>query len=375
MALINCPDCGTEVSDAAAACPKCARPIAAAPRVRPSSSTQTKGVSAGFAALVFLALGGWIYYQATTPDQSPPANASQVSSDSVPDTTSSNTPEASAPTDQEQPAFVTTPADLYRAYSTNEVATDQSLAGKIVQFTAPVKAINKDFADKAVLTFATGEEFTDLQATLKNGDKAASAQLSPGQVVTVRCASFQRIVDYPMGSDCTFTVGAPSDTASTQQPPAQSVPQPNTPSATEVPPAVTTAAVGDSAPVTASSTAQAAPAASSDPPESQALSVATTPAADASVSPVLQAVIAKTAGPSFDCTKATSATALTICSNTDLSGLDRQMAILYYSRTNYATDQAVRDGQRAWLQERDQCGADLICLRKEYAARIQQLQQ
>lgn len=28
MALINCPDCGTEVSDAADACPKCARPIA-----------------------------------------------------------------------------------------------------------------------------------------------------------------------------------------------------------------------------------------------------------------------------------------------------------------------------------------------------------
>jgi hypothetical protein len=30
MALINCPDCGTEVSDAAPACPKCGRPIALA---------------------------------------------------------------------------------------------------------------------------------------------------------------------------------------------------------------------------------------------------------------------------------------------------------------------------------------------------------
>lgn len=27
MALIMCPDCGTEVSDAASSCPKCARPI------------------------------------------------------------------------------------------------------------------------------------------------------------------------------------------------------------------------------------------------------------------------------------------------------------------------------------------------------------
>ena len=32
MALIDCPDCGRSVSDAAAACPDCARPIASAPR-------------------------------------------------------------------------------------------------------------------------------------------------------------------------------------------------------------------------------------------------------------------------------------------------------------------------------------------------------
>ncbi len=32
MPLINCPDCGTEVSDAAPNCPKCNRPIAKAER-------------------------------------------------------------------------------------------------------------------------------------------------------------------------------------------------------------------------------------------------------------------------------------------------------------------------------------------------------
>ncbi len=34
MPLIHCPDCATEVSDQAAACPKCARPIAAQPQPR-----------------------------------------------------------------------------------------------------------------------------------------------------------------------------------------------------------------------------------------------------------------------------------------------------------------------------------------------------
>ena len=86
-------------------------------------------------------------------------------------------------------------------------------------------------------------------------------------------------------------------------------------------------------------------------------------------------MIAKTAGPSFDCSKATSATAAAICGNADLSELDRQMAIDYYSHTNYATDETVRDAQRAWLHDRNQCGGDVICLQKEYAARIQQLQQ
>ncbi len=32
MSLINCPDCGTDVSSLAAACPKCARPIASQPQ-------------------------------------------------------------------------------------------------------------------------------------------------------------------------------------------------------------------------------------------------------------------------------------------------------------------------------------------------------
>ena len=37
MALIKCPDCGTDVSDQAVACPKCARPMKAAAKARRSS--------------------------------------------------------------------------------------------------------------------------------------------------------------------------------------------------------------------------------------------------------------------------------------------------------------------------------------------------
>ena len=352
MALINCPDCGTEVSDAAAVCPKCARPIApVATHIRPSAPAQKKGVGAGFALLVFLALGGWIYYQANTPSESTSTSASQASSEGeVASSGDAQSPQA--PATQERPVFTTTPTDLYRAYSTNEVATSQALAGKIIQFTAPVMSIDEDFTNSAVLAFSTGDEFSKLQATLKDSDKAAAAQLSPGQVVTVRCASFQRIMDSPMGNDCTLQVGGePSATSSPAEQNATTDQQ---------------AAAAEAA--SAAAAAAAAAAATTDD---------STPDPGGSVSPAQAAASNEVdaAGPSFDCSKVTDATDLTICSNASLSQLDQQMAALYVARAQTAGDTAVRDGQREWLHARNQCGADVICLRQEYAVRIQQLQQ
>lgn len=40
MALIECPDCGRQVSDAASACPQCGRPIAALPGTAPVASAK-----------------------------------------------------------------------------------------------------------------------------------------------------------------------------------------------------------------------------------------------------------------------------------------------------------------------------------------------
>jgi len=73
MALIKCPDCGTDVSDAAAACPKCARPIAGQTVVRAyraQAPAKSKNLSGGFVLLVFVCLGLWIYSQASTSSSS-----------------------------------------------------------------------------------------------------------------------------------------------------------------------------------------------------------------------------------------------------------------------------------------------------------------
>jgi len=351
MALINCPDCGTEVSDAAAVCPKCARPIAPAGvpvRSTPSTPpTSKKGAGAGSVLLVILLVGGWVYYQTTVSSTSSPDVSSTQTSDTLP--SGAGSPPSSA---KDRPAFVTTPAELYQAYNTNEVATDQAIGKRVIQFTAPVKSIDKDFTDSAVLAFSTGEEFSDLRATLKDSDKGAAALLAPGEVVTVRCASVRRIMDSPMGDDCTFTASTGSEQPSTTSG-GSVTPQ----SAAVEQPAVPAAAPADESPAAWTGTADGSSQGATD------------------TDPAPQEGQSNASGPSFDCSAVTDATALTICSNDELSQLDRQMAALYVARAQSTDDMTVRDEQRTWLHDRNQCGADVICLRKEYAVRIQQLQQ
>lgn len=61
MALVRCPDCGSEVSDSAPACPRCGRPIAAARAAAPREGPFLQTLNAGcvvvlISILVILAL-------------------------------------------------------------------------------------------------------------------------------------------------------------------------------------------------------------------------------------------------------------------------------------------------------------------------------
>jgi len=67
---------------------------------------------------------------------------------------------------------------------------------------------------------------------------------------------------------------------------------------------------------------------------------------------------------SFDCAKAASATEHTICLDRNLAGWDRSISGAYRSHIESGVDdpKIVRAEQRAWLAERDACGADKDCL-------------
>lgn len=200
MALIQCPDCGSNVSSEAAACPNCARPIKAAsiaaaspPIAQKTSKPPKKGLSVG-QVIVGLFMGivviGWLASQSDkAPSQSPQQSAAY------------SNPVGHA---ADLPVFQTTPAQLYKLYEANEVAADNQLAGHTIQMTGQVKEIRKDITDSAVLVFDTGVMFSDAQAELEDSQKARASSLRAGQKVTVECGKAMRVMSSPMLRKCTI---------------------------------------------------------------------------------------------------------------------------------------------------------------------------
>lgn len=74
---------------------------------------------------------------------------------------------------------------------------------------------------------------------------------------------------------------------------------------------------------------------------------------------------------SFDCAKAASASERAICADPYTAGLDSRLGKAWTATLAEAKDpKALRLGQREWLKQRDQCQADLGCLRSQYLSRL-----
>lgn len=79
----------------------------------------------------------------------------------------------------------------------------------------------------------------------------------------------------------------------------------------------------------------------------------------------------------LNCAAARSATERAICGNYGLGQLEARMATLYEWTTSLvAMGQRgdLQDQQRAFIQRRETCGANVACIRNAYDARIAQLQ-
>ncbi len=81
--------------------------------------------------------------------------------------------------------------------------------------------------------------------------------------------------------------------------------------------------------------------------------------------------------PSFPCSAAASATEKALCADVALAAWDRSVAqALREARARRPGDaERLRTEQRAWLQERDRCGADRACLHARMQERVDALVQ
>jgi uncharacterized protein len=78
----------------------------------------------------------------------------------------------------------------------------------------------------------------------------------------------------------------------------------------------------------------------------------------------------------LNCERAHSAAERTICSSYALGQAEARMATLFGVATSLVAmgeRGALRDEQRAWLNEREACGARIGCLTRRYDARIKAL--
>ncbi|NBF11703.1 lysozyme inhibitor LprI family protein [Pseudomonas sp. Fl4BN1] len=77
---------------------------------------------------------------------------------------------------------------------------------------------------------------------------------------------------------------------------------------------------------------------------------------------------------SFDCKKAASTSEKAICADSYTAGLDSRLGAAWATTLAKATDpKALRFDQRQWLKRRDQCAAELACLRGTYLSRLTEL--
>lgn len=79
------------------------------------------------------------------------------------------------------------------------------------------------------------------------------------------------------------------------------------------------------------------------------------------------------AAPSFECRRAETEAEFTICGSQRLSLLDRVLADRYAALEGRSGGADLRAEQAAWLESRDACGHDVLCLEAAYDARLRDL--
>lgn len=183
MALIQCSECGNQVSDRAEACPKCGNPIAktivaplpipAAPQKKKSGFFAKVAKTVGAIFVGFIVIAIYIASQApSTPKPSPGYSATS--------------PEPEPLTTSNQAAAISVQAsDLYAAYDANEVSADQKYKGTRMNITGTVVEVSKDFMDDPYVQLLGKNKYATVRVSFAKSRLNELAKLSKGDNITV----------------------------------------------------------------------------------------------------------------------------------------------------------------------------------------------
>lgn len=215
MALMNCPDCGTEISTEAPTCPKCGRPNVPAKRKPGAISTGCAAVILIVAIIGFL---GWLSSN----------DSSGIGSTSSSDTSSSDSGSAAAdtaaapdeprpvqaPTAEQRPIQNYTAEQLYAMFHANEIKANKTIGKAIVRFTGTIDSIQQsDFSKTPELQIRgkcgvpddcqDPESWETFEADLKASELSAASGLVKGQTITLQCNQVSMPLDV-LAQDCTI---------------------------------------------------------------------------------------------------------------------------------------------------------------------------
>lgn len=191
MALIECSECGTEVSSNAAACPKCANPIAS----KPVSTAAPAKAKASLGRKIFrtgaVIVAGVIALSIWAGHESEGNHAEQTSGASP----------AEAATAPAAPPMALDASALYADYKANEVAADSKYKGKSLAVTGNIGTIGKDIMDDPYVTLTAENEYETVNAYFSKSRLNELAKLHKGDSITVTCKGNGMVLTSPV-LDC-----------------------------------------------------------------------------------------------------------------------------------------------------------------------------
>lgn len=203
MAMVACPECGKELSDAAPACPSCGKPNV---KAQPKRSV---GILLGLGVLIAPLIFAWFTLRKghTTTAKVVSFAWLVVSLPFFFGAAGSRAPtsvaRSSAPAPAEVQVIQVQIHELLSDYKNNEVSADNKYKGKWVQTTGAVGDIKKDIVNSLYVTLGTGRDFEipRVQAFFADSMNNQLAGLRKGQQLSVTCR-IEGLMMNVLGKDC-----------------------------------------------------------------------------------------------------------------------------------------------------------------------------